>query len=723
MPYDPRYIPLYEVFVQFKERCLLKDRSLLWPERAIWTRENLAEMKERMIEGGIAGAHLSFDQKLEEQMQGASPELWALLADIYYLYCLPSSYIKFETKTRYIQESAQRAGFILPQPDDPIWEALRHGYTRTTLKYHQKYAQFWLIILMALEVKQSGEGSQIVKDPDLFQETLDRILEGIASPGDRAYDMRHALLFLAFPERYERIISTHDKELIHETYKHKINGEGGGDIDRAIHQIREVLENQYQAKGSVIDFYDDLKSEWRPVKKPEEEIPTNGEDLEPRLLEKDIDLRRVHEVFNYTKNLILYGPPGTGKTYIARQAAKLLVEPQHGQAPTEAVNIQRAIEGLTFHEVIALSMYVDGYDRKFTVPDLHKHKLIQARFALTPVKYPTNQIWGYLLVHTDPESETVRSQSRSTPYLFDKDQHSRWMLTQPGREYVEENLADALQILQAERVEPLKIEDFVEWVTFHQSYSYEDFVEGLRPVVSEEKAGDISYEVVPGAFRRICSRASQDSENKYVLVIDEINRGNIAKILGELITLIEDDKRGDLTIQLPYSGEAFTVPANLYILGTMNTADRSIALLDVALRRRFAFVELMPRLGLLKNIQVETEGAVVRLDRVLQRLNTEISDHISRDHQIGHSYFMTVGKAKAEDRLDTLDFAWNHQIMPLLDEYFYSQRDKLFEMFHEFTTEVELETEEQKAENLPIGRIYGENLVYALSKWVESNPS
>jgi len=228
--------------------------------------------------------------------------------------------------------------------------------------------------------------------------------------------------------------------------------------------------------------------------------------------------------------------------------------------------------------------------------------------------------------------------------------------------------------------------NFAEFVTFHQSFAYEEFVEGLKPVAPEEgevdeETGeplrDVTYKVLPGVFRKICSRAEAawrthgENAPKYLLVVDEINRANIAKVLGELITLIEDDKRlgneNQLTVTLPYSGERFGVPPNLYILGTMNTADRSIALLDLALRRRFTFVEMEPEpLAIEPNVV-----AGVNLRALLTNLNERVAALLDRDHRIGHSYFMKIND-DAE-----LRFRWYARVVPLLQEYFYNDHERL----------------------------------------------
>ena len=197
----------------------------------------------------------------------------------------------------------------------------------------------------------------------------------------------------------------------------------------------------------------------------------------------------------------------------------------------------------------------------------------------------------------------------------------------------------------------------VKFVTFHQSYGYEDFIEGIKPTVDER--GNITYQVTAGVFKKFCKAARYESDN-FVFIIDEINRGNVSKIFGELITLIEDDKRDELSATLLYSREKFTVPKNVYLIGTMNTADRSIALLDTALRRRFSFVEMMPRPELLSD---NIDG--VNLQTLLDTLNTRIETHLDREHTIGHAYFINC-KTIAD-----IAAAFRNKIIPLLQEYFF----------------------------------------------------
>ena len=235
-----------------------------------------------------------------------------------------------------------------------------------------------------------------------------------------------------------------------------------------------------------------------------------------------------------------------------------------------------------------------------------------------------------------------------------------------------------------QRFDKYKREGRIEMVTFHQNYSYEDFIEGIRPVLSEkrkmgnrekEDKTDISYELTPGIFKRIAEEAESDSKQNYVLIIDEINRGNIAKIFGELITLIEPSKRlreeDETTVTLPYSKETFGVRNNLYIIGTMNTADRSIALLDTALRRRFEFIEMMPHRYACSRIYDKSQKITVDCRELLKAVNDRICILYDRDHQIGHTYLMNV------KNVESLANAFKNKIIPLLQEYFYENWEKI----------------------------------------------
>ena len=205
----------------------------------------------------------------------------------------------------------------------------------------------------------------------------------------------------------------------------------------------------------------------------------------------------------------------------------------------------------------------------------------------------------------------------------------------------------------------------------------------------EIKSGEVIYEIKDGIFKQICDKAKKDPDNNYLIIIDEINRANISKVFGELITLIEDDKRlnieNRLTVKLPYSQKEFGVPNNLYIVGTMNTSDRSIALLDTALRRRFTFIELKPRPDLLKDKTVKNFQEM-KLNDLLEKLNKKLGN----DYQIGHSYFMDI------KNLEDLRFVWYYQIMPLLQEHFYHDGEQLKEVIGKNLIETDSDLDDEK---------------------------
>ncbi|MFR2040546.1 MAG: McrB family protein [Lachnospira pectinoschiza] len=240
------------------------------------------------------------------------------------------------------------------------------------------------------------------------------------------------------------------------------------------------------------------------------------------------------------------------------------------------------------------------------------------------------------------------------------------------------------------RYDKLKSAGRISFTTFHQSYGYEEFIEGIKPIIDENKQ-DIGYTIEPGVFKKFCDNAKsitrtstgiestviEENTEPYVFIIDEINRGNISKIFGELITLIESTKRAGMpeaaSAILPYSGDEFSVPSNVYILGTMNTADRSIALMDTALRRRFQFVEMMPDSDVLRKIHADK---VEDLDvaAMLDKINERIEYLYDREHTIGHAFFTDL---KDDATLVKLQSIFEKSVIPLLQEYFYEDYQKI----------------------------------------------
>lgn len=243
------------------------------------------------------------------------------------------------------------------------------------------------------------------------------------------------------------------------------------------------------------------------------------------------------------------------------------------------------------------------------------------------------------------------------------------------------------------RYNELKKTGRIAFTTFHQSYGYEELIEGIKPII-DENTQDVGYTIESGVFKEFCQNAKstvhtrnanpdlesaviEENTEPYVFIIDEINRGNISKIFGELITLIEGTKRVGMpeaaSAILPYSGDEFSVPANVYILGTMNTADRSIALMDTALRRRFQFIEMMPDSDVLRRIRADKVGDL-DVAAILDKINERITFLYDREHTIGHAFFTGL---KDDASIEKLQSIFEKSVIPLLQEYFYEDYQKI----------------------------------------------
>jgi hypothetical protein len=379
-----------------------------------------------------------------------------------------------------------------------------------------------------------------------------------------------------------------------------------------------------------------------------------------------------------TLNQILYGPPGTGKTYYIQNTIIPRFTDQSVYKSKEDFLRERGIE-YTWTEAIAFALSELGDS---TVSQIKEHPVVSLKIKRSNNKNTQAILWGQLQMHTKEDCVLVNYSRRIPPLLFEKKEGSIWCI---DKKIFEEEYSEIYEDLMAYKTFRPKeaIKERYQILTFHQSYSYEEFVEGIRPVLFSDENSGLEYELKKGILRKIVDEALEDPDHEYALIIDEINRGNISKIFGELITLIEEDKRlgadNEQTITLTYSQKKFGIPGNLYFFGTMNTADRSIALMDTALRRRFTFLEMIPEPQLLID-ENETPLVIkgIDLQQMLIRMNERIEFLYDREHTIGHSYFMKLNGIEDEETgWSTLQDIFKRQILPLLQEYFYDQWDRI----------------------------------------------
>ena len=570
-----RYIPnhqpeaVFNVAEKWKERCLLTGGSLFF-DRNLWAPDTIKELIEHYVKKPDAGEN-SFWNKLEIQLNPASENAKLLAAELLYILYLPFQTIEAKTRLDDINKILAWTAVGIIETTHAFFKDEIHAGAGGKLSTIHRWRELDYSIRFIDALLASTEKRELLSDSEKLADWMEAI------DGNDKRQFRHILLYILFPDKFERVFSNQHRQLIIKQFRKEKKIPAGNlsalETDRLLSEIREEMEKKY-ATEEIDFYYPPLSERWLPDKSPKDS-KSSAQNISTETTKSSAPTKtNIGKSVNST-NCIYYGPPGTGKTWNTVNHALAIIEAK-------------------------------------SVEDLNKEK------------------------------------REETKKRFDE-------LKRTGR---------------------------IEMVTFHQNYTYEDFIEGIRPVLSSsnkntekgqpEEKNDLKYELSPGVFKKIVERARNDEEQNYVLIIDEINRGNIAKIFGELITLIEPSKRlgkeDETTVTLPYSKKTFGVPNNLHIIGAMNTADRSIALLDTALRRRFDFVEMMPdpkHSGISKDIQG------VNCQELLEKINERIRILHDRDHQIGHTYFLDV------KNLDSLAKTFQNQIIPLLQEYFYDNWDKI----------------------------------------------
>lgn len=492
----------------------------------------------------------------------------------------------------------------------------------------------------------------------------------------------------------------------------------------------DKLANNADGKNSLILYSEFLKG--NNCEDPIEQLETynKGDNMESA---------KYHPL-----NQILYGPPGTGKTYNTIVKAMEIINGEKYDSVDDkkykelkgkfdGLKQQGQIEFVTFHQSYSYEEFVEGIkpeipkwndegsELKYVGKDgIFKNICEHAK----PIKHPPidfantkvfkmslgntlkkeDDIYEYCISHNVVAlgfKDVDFSDCKTSQDFKDKDKEDPWGATALERFVNWMDIGDIIIISNGnktfraiaqvtgnyyyDRTTPIRYSHFrkVEWLYKGEDIYYSKInnkvfsQQSIYGYFDSSKKGtpDYNHDLNTQELNNIITRkVEKEDALPHVLIIDEINRGNISKIFGELITLIEEDKRGTLSVRLPYSQDDFTVPKNLYIIGTMNTSDRSIASIDIALRRRFKFVEMMPRPEKIVNKNNQPQMVEdINLQSLLKTINERISYLLDRDHQIGHSYFMHWDKYD----MATLKDVWFDEIIPLLNEYFYSDWDKL----------------------------------------------
>ncbi len=661
--------PLLNAARHWIDTCLVGDGSLFAVERQLWTAANV-EILFRDFVGQPDASCDGFFVKLERQLERSGPAAQQFAAELMWaLFIFPSN-VGAEHKREHIQAMWAWSGEAMPEGSPWLAPQVLRGVGSAGQAYNNyrwKEMAYVLALLRSLKAKPEADRRAIFANYALFTQWID----GVDRIGERQF--RHMLRFYAFPDQVERMSSNADRRRILGAFKVATDSEMNGWTDRQFDEALLAIRRKEEAAqpGQILDFYETpLAERW----KSESEEKDEGSLGAAANVHEPVPLAEGERADRAPVNLIAYGPPGTGKTHWLRQKmAGYTDKPQEADA---ASWLREVLSGHGWRAVIAAVLA--DLKRPIKVPELRDHPWIQAKAASRNRSGNVlATLWGYLQEHTPQASETVNASTRRPPFIFEKRASGEWLLLSDWQDQDEEARDLWHQLKGGTKSWSEEVRRYT-MVTFHPSFTYEDFVQGIRPVRVEED-NRTEFQLVDGKFKQICDRARRDPGKRYAIFIDEINRANIAKVFGELITLIEQDKRvvydarghliEGLAVALPGQAELdeqgdqrFGVPRNLDIFGTMNTADRSIALLDIALRRRFRFEAMQPRYDL-PEMHREVEG--VHLGKLLKQINLRLAYVLDLDHCIGHAYLMKV------QSLTDLRQAFHQQLIPLLQEYFF----------------------------------------------------
>jgi 5-methylcytosine-specific restriction protein B len=692
----------FQAAESWKQKCLLGSGSMFSDDR-LWTPENVHALEVHFVERLNVGEG-SFVSKLSEQLQATKPEVKQLAAEILWLMQLCPSNINPDAKREVVKQIWSWSGLELDLSDpllsDKVLDGIGSGGTSFNTNRWRELV-YVINFLKAFYPLEEDKKTGLLAEPWEFAAWLETV------PGSDSRQFRHMLVYLLFPDFFERVFSGGQRRKIirafHSRTRREVRDMPAIDIDKALFDIRLEQENLHP--DEELDFYTSpLKEMWDddpPV------VNQAGSDfsqyqqadvVKEHFGEPDFEFWSLYQ----SSGLDAQKGPAVIALHLVFRVAGKTIEDARKKLNTytlanygvrQPLYVAQAYN-LPTNSVVNRNHYCEPaifgcyYDDNAGFPE---------SFNETKIKKVLGSEWGSRLMDElgvskqDVERYMVLRVSRQ---LMNKDDSAMKPAVKSNNKATS-NLVlygppGTGKTYQLNQIKSEYVERY-EFVTFHQSYGYEDFVEGIRPCQDEETL-EIVYRVEPGVFRRICQRAKADPEYRYAIFVDEINRGNIAKILGELITLIELDKRAHydddgnllhgMELTLPYSGDSFGVPANLDIYATMNTADRSIALLDTALRRRFRFRELMPDSSVIKGSRgdgyiEDGEGSVINLRALLDAINKRMKFLLHRDQAIGHAYFIDV-----RTFADLKEVLLN-QIIPLLQEYFYEDWHRIQLVFRD----------------------------------------